>query len=51
MKFRMDFVTNSSSSSFTLNLKVKLKNGEELVYWGYGNGDDGCLLDMDDCRM
>ncbi len=32
MKFRTDFVTNSSSSSFLLTLKVELKNGKTIEF-------------------
>ena len=36
MKLRTDFVTNSSSSSFTLNLSIKLKDGKSLRYEALG---------------
>ncbi|MBR4027641.1 MAG: hypothetical protein IKJ01_08860, partial [Lachnospiraceae bacterium] len=32
MKIRMDFVTNSSSSSFIVNFKMEFQNGELLQY-------------------
>ncbi len=37
MKIRTDFVTNSSSSSFTLWISVELKNGEQMEFCGTGD--------------
>lgn len=41
MKFRTDFVTNSSSSSFVLVLRITLKNGKVLKYSEEGEPECG----------
>ncbi len=41
MKFRTDFVTNSSSSSFVLVVRITLKNGKVLKYSEEGDPECG----------
>ena len=41
MKIRTDFVTNSSSSSFTLEIRFDLKNGNKLVFEDTGGTAEG----------
>ena len=41
MKVRFDFVTNSSSSSFVVRVGVRLKDGKELKYEAFSEGDGG----------
>lgn len=45
MKFRTDFVTNSSSSSFLLTLKVELKNGKTIEFEAASDCEGGTDYD------
>ncbi len=50
MKYRFDFVTNSSSSSFIVRVGVRLKDGEELKYEAFSE-DDGGGCDLGDLEV
>lgn len=41
MKIRTDFVTNSSSSNFTVMIDFELKDGQKISFEGYGGTDYG----------
>ena len=41
MKYRFDFVTNSSSSSFVVRVGVRLKDGKELKYEAFSEDNGG----------
>lgn len=51
MKIRTDFVTNSSSSSFVLEIGIELTNGECIRFLGRGSCGEGTPGDFGELEM
>lgn len=51
MKIRTDFVTNSSSSSFVVSLRIELRNGRALTFQGSGSCGEGSNSDFYDLKV
>lgn len=45
MKFRNGFVTNSSSSSFIVSIKIETVDGREISFYGNGGTPESGRID------
>ena len=49
MKFRNGFVTNSSSSSFIVSIKIETVDGREISFYGNGGTPESGRIDYFEC--